>query len=418
MCAFAKASAKTEHLRAGLALYRSLTTVIELNGENHRFDNDWWCGLNHRWRFAYSELCGIDLEDRVRVMREDADRFNDECLLDGPGPNCPRSSDPKLLNMTLVCERNVVRMSFGRLRAIGKAKAAGMKAIGYVSTDEFEGRPLREWSKKVAAKLFTEDKKHNMPAVFMYAPNLACAPPANIACLKYLRIVNGSKGFMRSIKLNPNEPPMPKRGEPRYDPDVWWLTSPPEYVVVHFPDSKLDPDKPLDGLPSKCVAIHFSAKHRFKYELTAVQRRYFAETSTMTSISIGRANIPLLCVEGLTGYGAQCLTIPDGIVLEGNWRSNEETEDEATKHGKQDVIWASTPYTSISRVRNPSKCVLLHPLRVSTLEKFALPQDLVADWRRLQELKRKTKLKYPLDEEVEPKHPKHPAVEPPGAHPP
>jgi hypothetical protein len=141
------------------------------------------------------------------------------------------------------------------------------------------------------------------------------------------------------------------------------------------------------------------------YELTATQRRYLAETSTMTSISIGRANIPLLCVEGLTGYGAQCLTIWDGIVLDGDWCSYEEDEDDVTKQrSKRNVIWASTPYTSISRVRNSSKCVVLNPLCVSTLRKFSLPKDLVADWRRLQALKEKTKLRHPLDEEAEPKH--------------
>jgi hypothetical protein len=405
MSAFAKVSSNTKYLRAGVALYRSLTTVIELDGKNHRFDDDWWCELNRRWRFAYSELCDVSLEDRERIMREDADRFNSECLLDGGGDKCPRSTDPNLLKSTLVCERNLIRMSFGRLRAIGKAKAAGMKAIGYVSTDEFQGRPLREWSEKLATKLFTEDKKHNMPAVFMYAPDLACAPPANVARLKYLRIVNGSKGFMRSIKLNPEEPPMPKRGESRYDPDVWWLAFPPEYVVVHFPDSKLDPERPLDGLPPKCVAIHLAAKYRFKYELTAMQRRCLAETSTMTSISIGRANIPLLCVEGLTGYGAQCLTMRDGIVLDGDWCSYEEDEedDDSEQRRKRNVIWASVPYTSISRVRNSSKCVVLNPLRVSTLRKFSLPKDLVADWRRLQALKDKTKLRHSLDEEAEPR---------------
>jgi len=114
---------------------------------------------------------------------------------------------------------------------------------------------------KLADQLSTEDKTEcGMPLVFMFATNLACAPPKNIQRLKYLQIVNGSRGFMRSIKVDPDEPRMPRQGEPRYDPGVWWLEKPPLYVVVEFLDSKLDPTKPLEGLPTTL------RRHQFRLE--------------------------------------------------------------------------------------------------------------------------------------------------------
>jgi hypothetical protein len=97
-------------------------------------------------------------------------------------------------------------------------------------------------------------------------------------------------------------------------------------------------------------------------------------------------NVPLICVEGVTGYGAQCLTMEDGIVVQGTWLGNS-------------YISASGPYTHMSRVRNFSKCVFLKDLRVDTVKKFGLDADLVADWHRLQALKQATKLAHPIPED-------------------
>jgi len=93
-----------------------------------------------------------------------------------------------------------------------------------------------------------------------------------------------------------------------------------------------------------------------------------------------RANIPLLCTKGLTGYGAQCLTIEDGIILDGTWKGN--------------VINASDPYTYVSRVRNSSMCVFLKPLRrinplkqdTATVQNLERPLTLVKLLRYLRKL--------------------------------
>jgi hypothetical protein len=293
--------------------------------------------------------------------------------------------------VTLVCETNILRMAFGRLRAIARARAKGIKAIAYRSVDFFEGRPVHELSLGLAASLATKDKTEcGMPGTFYFAPGLAVAPPKNVQKWKYLKIVNGSHGLARQIKLHPDEPAMPQPGDARYDEDVWWLEKPPEYVVVEFPGSALDPKAPLEGLPPHCVAVPFSPKHSFQHALTKAQRSTFAAlsggTKQMHTIKIQRANVPLICVEGVTGYGAQCLTMEDGIVVQGTWLGNS-------------YISASGPYTHMSRVRNFSKCVFLKDLRVDTVKKFGLDADLVADWHRLQALKQATKLAHPIPED-------------------
>jgi hypothetical protein len=264
-----------------------------------------------------------------------------------------------------------------------------MKAIAYRSVDLFEGQPLHELSAGLAASLAAKDKTEcGMPAVFYFAPGLACAPPKNVQKWKYLKIVNGSLGYMQEIKLHPDEPAMPQPGEARYDEDVWWLLKPPEYVVVEFPWSALE--TPLEGLPPHCVAVPFSPTHSFRHPLTKPQRTKFAAmsggTKQMDTITIKRANVPLICVEGVTGYGAQCLTMEDGIVVQGMWL------------GK--VIPASGPYTHMSRVRNFGKCVFLKKLHVDTVKNFRLDADLVADWHRLQALKQATKLAHPIPEDT------------------
>jgi hypothetical protein len=280
---------------------------------------------------------------------------------------------------------NLTRLLFGRERIIQRAKHNHTKAVGFRATDidAETGLLLSVKYPLLAKQLQHIDKRANMPYEFLWTSQIAYSPPRNTTWGKFLGVINGASLTSRQIQLDPREPAPPVLGEPRFDPDVHWLLYPPPYAIAEVKGS----DVKLDNLPIGHVPISFDHSYTFQWPMSKHQQHYLKTARGKNKIShkIKRANMPLLCIEGKTAYGVQGSTYSNVI---GIWPK-----------GKGKLV-ASKMYTPISRPTGAQAYASLNAITVADLQRLYVPNDILAEERRLHRLAAITRLKFPLPGEA------------------